>query len=190
MTQVGGPAETSAAYPGAFLFPKAYPKPTVTLEDTSGNPYDIATDTQGHVTLVYFGYTHCPDLCPLNMFTAATAIGRLSAAGSRPGRRRVRDDRPRRTHRASSARGLTTSIPPSSGSPDRLRRSGRGRPSGIPLAFAEHTTGVGGSYKVLHAGYVLAYTQDGLAHMEFPAEITPSQEAADLASLLHHGWPR
>ena len=80
VSQVGGPPETSATYPGALLFPRTYPKPDVTLEDTAGDPYDIATDTRDQLTLVYFGYTHCPDLCPLNMFTAATALQRLPAA--------------------------------------------------------------------------------------------------------------
>ena len=77
VSQVGGPPETSAAYPGALLFPRSYAKPTVSLEDTAGDPYNIASATSGELTLVYFGYTHCPDLCPLNMETAATALQRL-----------------------------------------------------------------------------------------------------------------
>ena len=49
-------------------------KPNVTLTDTADRPFNIASDTGSRVTLVYFGYTHCPDLCPLNMCTAASAI--------------------------------------------------------------------------------------------------------------------
>jgi len=191
VSQVGGPAETSARYPGALLFGQPYPKPDVTLVDTSGAPYNIAADTQGRVTLVYFGYTHCPDLCPLNMFTAATAISRLPA----PDRSKidvvfVTTDPARDTpdvirtwldHFDPAFVGLTGSV---------AQIEQAESTTGIPLSLAEHATGVGGSYEVVHAGYVLAYTPDGLAHLEFPAEITPSQESQDLAALLRHGWQR
>ena len=93
VAQVGGPPQTSATYPGALLFPRSYAKPTVTLEDTAGAPYDIATQTR-KVTLVYFGYTHCPDLCPLNMETAATALQAPSQ------RRTPTDQRGLRHHRS------------------------------------------------------------------------------------------
>ena len=60
--------------------------------------------------------------------------------------------------------------------------------TGIPLSFAEHATEAGASYTVVHAGYILVYTQDNRAHVEFPAEILPSQEAQDITTLLRHGW--
>ena len=60
--------------------------------------------------------------------------------------------------------------------------------TGLPLSFAEHVSGPGGSYAVVHAGYILVYTQDNVAHLEFPAEITVTQESRDLASLLNHGF--
>ena len=82
ISQVGGPAETNPNYPGALVFPKAYLKPNVTLTDTDNKPFNIASDSGSKVTLVYFGYTHCPDLCPLNMFSAASAI-RAMPAGDR-----------------------------------------------------------------------------------------------------------
>ena len=93
VAQVGGPPETSATYPGALLFPRSYPKPTVTLEDTAGLPYNIASATKDELTLVYFGYTHCPDLCPLNMETAATALQQLSRSERSRVNVRLRHDR-------------------------------------------------------------------------------------------------
>lgn len=189
VSQVGGPAETNSTYPGALLFAKGYEKPDVTLVDTSGAPYDIATATSKQVTLVYFGYTHCPDLCPLNMFTAATAISKLPAADrTRVNVVFVTTDPARDTplvirtwldHFDPVFVGLTGSI-------TQIRQAEE--EVGLPLSFAEHVPEAGGSYEVVHAGYVLAYSQDGLAHLEFPAEITPSQEAQDLANLLRHGW--
>ncbi len=79
ITQVGGPQETNSNYPGALVFPKEYTKPNVVLTDTANQPFNIATDTPDKVTLVYFGYTHCPDLCPLNMYLAASSIAGMPA---------------------------------------------------------------------------------------------------------------
>lgn len=187
--QVGGPPETAANYPGALLFPRDYPKPDITLTDTSDQPYDIATATKGQLTLVYFGYTHCPDLCPLNMFTAANAIGLLPAKD----RQRVHvvfvtTDPDRDTpavirtwldHFDDSFIGLTGTI-------SQIRQAEE--LTGLPLSFAEHVSGPGGSYAVVHAGYVLVYTKDNRAHLEFPAEISVTQESRDLESLLNRGF--
>jgi protein SCO1/2 len=48
------------------------------LVDTSGAPYSLAEDTDKPLTLVFFGYTHCPDLCPMVMSSLASAVTRLS----------------------------------------------------------------------------------------------------------------
>ncbi len=42
-------------------------------------------DFRGHYSLVYFGYTHCPDVCPTTLQTMAAALRRLG-----PKARRVR----------------------------------------------------------------------------------------------------
>ena len=38
-------------------------KPSFTLTDTSGRPYDFSAATRGKLTYLFFGYTHCPDAC-------------------------------------------------------------------------------------------------------------------------------
>ncbi len=189
ITQVGGPAQTNPRYPGAFIFPRPYPMPDVTLTDTSGAPYDIGSHTAATVTLLYFGYTHCPDLCPLNMATTASAIEGLP----RPDRDRVRvvfvtTDPNRDTptvirtwldHFDTRFVGLTGSI-------EAIRQAEQA--AGVPFAVAGQTSGPGSSYQVVHAGFVLVYTQDGKVHAEFPAEIRAGQEAQDLIALLAQGW--
>jgi len=52
----------------------------VTLSDTDGTPYSLATDTTKPLTLVFFGYTSCPDYCPMVMNNLAAAVNRLDAA--------------------------------------------------------------------------------------------------------------
>ena len=42
-----------------------------------------AADYRGNVVLLYFGYTHCLDACPLTLSTLADAISRLGAEARR-----------------------------------------------------------------------------------------------------------
>ncbi|MGO8823784.1 MAG: SCO family protein [Acidimicrobiales bacterium] len=188
ISQVGGPAETNSHYPGALVFPKAYVKPNVSLTDTDNQPFDIASDTDSKVTLVYFGYTHCPDLCPLNMFTAASAIRAMPAADRGQVKMVfVTTDPARDTpsviqtwlgHFSPTFTGLTGTIA-------QIRSAEAA--IGMPLSFAEKSPSPGSNYEIVHAGYILVYTGDK-AHLEFPAEITVPQESRDLVSLVRDGW--
>lgn len=54
-------------------------KPTGSLTDTSGKPYDLATATKGELVLLYFGYTHCPDVCPTTMADINVALTQVPA---------------------------------------------------------------------------------------------------------------
>jgi protein SCO1/2 len=58
-----------------------WPASDVALTDTSGSAYSLASDTQDRaLTLVFFGYTHCPDLCPITMNNIAAAFNRLDSS--------------------------------------------------------------------------------------------------------------
>ena len=50
------------------------PKPRFTLTDTAGAPFDFWAKTEGYVTLLFFGYTRCPDECPLHMANVAMMV--------------------------------------------------------------------------------------------------------------------
>jgi protein SCO1 len=49
--------------------------PEVTLLDTDREPFDLAADTAGTPTLLFFGYASCPDICPIHLRTLADAMG-------------------------------------------------------------------------------------------------------------------
>lgn len=47
------------------------------LEDTDGEPYSLTSSTDKRLTLVFFGYTNCPDICQTVMGNLASAMTRL-----------------------------------------------------------------------------------------------------------------
>jgi protein SCO1/2 len=55
------------------------PRASFVLQDTSGERFDFAAETAGRPTLLYFGYTHCPDECPTAMADIAAAVRRAPA---------------------------------------------------------------------------------------------------------------
>ncbi|MFJ3226313.1 SCO family protein [Streptomyces sp. NPDC086783] len=61
----------------ATVLDKPFEKPDLVLTDTHGEKYDLREETRGKPTLVYFGYTHCPDVCPLTMNNLAVAKKQL-----------------------------------------------------------------------------------------------------------------
>lgn len=64
----------------ATILDKPFEKPDLVLTDTSGTKYDLRAQTKGRPTLIYFGYTHCPDVCPLTMNNLAVAKKQLPKA--------------------------------------------------------------------------------------------------------------
>ena len=57
-----------------------YRRPSFTLTDTTGAAFDFKAKTAGTPTLLFFGYTHCPDVCPTTMADIAVALRGLDAA--------------------------------------------------------------------------------------------------------------
>jgi protein SCO1/2 len=66
-------------YHGAGLDP-AQPRPSFTLTDTSGRPFSFGSRTAGRPTLLFFGYTHCPDECPATMADVRLALRDVPAS--------------------------------------------------------------------------------------------------------------
>ncbi|WP_329218985.1 SCO family protein [Streptomyces sp. NBC_01485] len=64
----------------ATVLDQPFTKPDLVLTDTQGKPYDLRKETAGHPTLIYFGYTNCPDVCPLTMSNIAVAKKQLPKA--------------------------------------------------------------------------------------------------------------
>lgn len=174
-------------YRGGLLSPPQ-PKPSFTLTDTSGASYDFRTKTQGYVALLFFGYTHCPDMCPLQMYMIAQALKTMPAAGQdkfrvvfvttdpdrdSPAVLRAWLDRFDKrfigltgSQQAIDAAQIAANVPPAKKSAVRSD----------------------GAYEVGHAAFVFAYTRDNLAHLVYPVGFTPLDWSHDLPLLASASW--
>jgi protein SCO1/2 len=177
-------------YHGGLVSPPL-PKPKFTLTDTSGTAFDFHAKTEGYVTLLFFGYTHCPDMCPLQMHMIADALRKLPPATAAqfkvvfvttdPGRdtpqvlRSFLDHFDRRfigltgTEEAIDAAQVAANLP--------VAKKGAVRPDG------NH------NYEVGHSAFVLAYTKDDLAHVIYPVGLKQEDWLNDLPLLAAETWP-
>ena len=129
------PSDLSAAGAGVFqgfgLDPAAAAA-AVHADRHRGQVVRVRHDDGEAPTLLFFGYTHCPDVCPTTMADIGVALRTVPAAVAKSDLRRVRDDRRQARHRAGHrASGCDTSPKAprrtSSGCAARRRRSTRRR---------------------------------------------------------------
>lgn len=158
------------------------PKPEFSLTDTDGNPFDFVADTEGSTTLLFFGYTHCPDICPPHLAQIAQVLDRpgtptnvevvfVTVDPERDTPEVIRDfldqfDR--------SFIGLT-------GDPDDIAAAQQA--AGVPVAIVEEPDEPGGDYLVGHSGEMRAYAPNGLGYVSFPFGTRQSQFVHDLEIL-------
>ncbi len=75
----GGGGTGSTELTGNVLDPP-FEVSSTPLVDTDGAAYSLTRDTGKDLTLVFFGYTHCPDICGQVMATLAGTLARLDDA--------------------------------------------------------------------------------------------------------------
>ena len=143
-----------AADPGAL---RGADPPELRLASAAGDTFDLAAQ-QGRVTVVFFGYTRCPDICPLTMQDFTTVRQRLGA-------------------RADSVRFVFVSVDPGRDSPESTQAwVRRFDPSFIGLSgdssdverarrefhvWSEADSGAAADYRVTHTATVHVIGKDG-----------------------------
>lgn len=70
--------ERSTGYRGIFLA-DSDPRPDFVLTDPTGTAFDFRARTEDKLALLFFGYTFCPDVCPVHMASLAAVKRDLSA---------------------------------------------------------------------------------------------------------------
>jgi protein SCO1/2 len=179
-------ADRDTAYRGGLVTPPL-PKPRFTLTDTSGAPFDFWKQTQGYVTLLFFGYARCPDECPLHIGNIAMGLKKMPAGigdhiklvfvttdPARDSPRVLRSWLDRFDKRFIGLTGSEAAIEAAQ------------KTAGVPLA--SKTMRTVDDYEVGHANFVLAYTTDNLAHLIYPGGITRQDWAHDLPQLVKEAW--
>jgi protein SCO1/2 len=67
---------TDSTYQGLGLTPPQ-PRPQFTLTDTAGRQFRFGAETAGKPTLLFFGYTTCPDVCPTTLADIAQGLSQV-----------------------------------------------------------------------------------------------------------------
>ncbi len=71
--------QSAYTYQGVVIDPPA-PAADFTLTDQYGQPFRLG-EQQGKAVLIYFGYTHCPDVCPITLSDFKQVKARLQRQG-------------------------------------------------------------------------------------------------------------
>jgi cytochrome oxidase Cu insertion factor (SCO1/SenC/PrrC family)/copper(I)-binding protein len=175
-------AEDDAASWGGSMMAPAPARPEFTLTDTEGRPYDFGAETRGELTLLFFGYTNCPDICPVQMAVLASAL-------EKPG--------------MPQANVVFVSTDPDRDTPERLRSWLDQFPGGTSfvglrgpidqvvaaetaarVAPSEKLPASGDDYEVGHAAQIMAYTPDDKAHLAYPSGVRSEDWIADLPRMM------
>ncbi|MGQ0767455.1 MAG: SCO family protein [Gemmatimonadota bacterium] len=164
-------------------------KPDFSLTDQGGRRYNLRLETAGKVTLLFFGYTHCPDVCPLHAANVAAVLRRMPFA--------ERDE----------IRFIFVTTDPERDTAERLKqwlsafdptfvglRGTVAEVDAIQAALGIAATdrrepAADGSYLVGHAAQVIAFGRDGLARLEYPFGTRQEDWSADLPRLARGETP-
>ncbi len=150
------------------------------LIDQNGKPFSDQ-DMKGRPYLVFFGYTHCPDICPTTLFEMSQLFRKLGPDASRAGALFITVDPERDTQAVMKAylasfdphlRGLT-------GDPKAIERALKGY-----RVYAQKVPVSGGDYSMDHTAIVYLMDKDGHFVAPFSMQRSADTEAAELRQYL------
>lgn len=160
------------------------PKPPFRFTDSEGHPFQFDSATAGKVTLLFFGYTNCADVCPLHLSNLHAVLDKMPEEIQRqvmvvfvttdPTRdslpvlnRWVKDFDPQFI-------GLTAS--------DSILAAAQ-QLTRVPLAEKGIPDSTG-KYTVGHSAAVIAYTRDGVGRVAYGPTTRQREWAHDLPLLV------
>jgi len=162
-------------------------KPGGVFTGTDGKPFDLQKETEGYITLLYIGYTHCPDICPTHMYELSRALRDIDPAVK------------------AKLKVVFATADPARDTPQALREwLDHFDPTFIGITGTEaqmfkleddlgmerstQTPTSPGNYVVSHAAWMAAFTKDNVAHLVYPSGITQEDWKHDLPLLVNVGW--
>lgn len=181
-TQAEERARTTG-YRGIFL-PDAEERPDFVLTDMNGEVFDFRRETEGKLALLFFGYTYCPDVCPVHMASIAAVKRDLSVDEQR--RMRVvfvtadprRDTSERLVSWLGNFDADFVGLRGSEAEVDSIMLS-------LALPAAIRDTAAGPDYAVGHASQVIAFPPGDGFRVIYPFGTRQADWKHDLARLLN-----
>jgi protein SCO1/2 len=182
---LGAAVDTAAAAPGwnGVAVDDAPQMPALTFTDTQGRPFDLAAAMRDRPTLVYFGYTNCPDMCPVHMANIAAALDETTVAPEQVNVVLVTADPERDTPEVLDAflETFDSSFIGLWAPRDEVDAVLTGL--GLPASTIEEDDD-GHGYTVGHPSQVFAFDTTGRARLAYPFGTRQSQWVADLPKLV------
>ncbi len=172
-----------------LTLPAPMAKPEFTLTGTDGKPFDFRKGTDGYTTLVFFGYTHCPDVCPLQMATLGAVVPKLPPAVARNIRVVFITTDPRRDSPQRLRSWLDNFDPDFIGLTGDSATIARAEQAMnlAPSIVEPHAPG-DTSYTVGHSAVIVAFTADNRSHIIYPTGTRQEDWAHDLPKLVESPW--
>jgi protein SCO1/2 len=136
-------------------------------------------DYRGRITMLYFGYTHCPDVCPTTLANLAEVLDKMGPRAAQIHVLFVTVDPSRDTlaQMKSYAASFSPQIDGLRGTPDQLTALARR----YRVAFSVTQ---GPPYEVMHSNAVFFFDQDGRARLVATKTDDIAGMTADLDRLL------
>ncbi len=164
--------------PSNFTYASVKAAPPLTLTDQDGQSFSL-TSLRGHPVLVFFGYTHCPDVCPA---TVGIVNESVAAAGAGPRAVFVSID-PERDN-TPAMKSYLKYLPPFytglSGTPDEIQQNAQG----WGVKYAKIETDAAGGYAMAHTADLYLVDAQGRLRAHFPFGTQAGPVTAALKALL------
>jgi protein SCO1/2 len=181
----GDPPRSPHGFAGTELATPV-PKPDFRFTDSRGAPFNFDSATAGRVTLLMFGYTNCPDVCPVHLNNLAAVLDKMPDEIQRQVTVVFVTTDPRRDSLPVLDAWVKGFDPTFVGltAPDSVIEAAQ-RMVRIPAA-EPGAPDAKGKYAVGHSSVVIAYTRDGEGRVEYPFGTRQRDWAHDLPLLVRY----
>lgn len=142
-----------------------------------------AADMRGKTVLLYFGYTHCPNVCPVTLAKLADALKGLGRGAARARVLFVSVDPKRDFGQAleNYASAFSPQVIGLTGTDDELTALTKR----YRVAYRRDAPNARGDYAVYHSSAVFVFDQDGRARLLVTPSETSAELAEDLSAVMH-----
>ena len=161
---------------GTWL-PQPRPLPEFSLTDQSGQPF-TRESLKGHPSLVFFGFTHCPDVCPTTLAKLAQVAKKANVPNLKVLLVTVDPERDTPQLMERYVRAFNPEFGGVTGTPDEIKRVAR--EFGVAIEKVEMA---GGTYTVDHSAVVFLLNAQGERVALFTPPLDIEAISTDLSSV-------